>query len=111
MFRIGDGAPPAILIPSATRVVSLPLQSDLVAAETIFGATIAVLTAEWAKRTRPDNIEALTRAHLGLTVSTADQTIRLPEIPERPRQEDAIAQALQAMGIVQADPVLTGSAR
>src|SRR5690606_26142089 len=33
--------------------------------------TIAVLTAEWAKRTRPDNIEALTRAHLGLTVSAA----------------------------------------
>src|SRR5690606_21082290 len=48
MFRIGDGAPPAILIPSATRVVSLPLQSDLVAAETIFGATIAVLTGACA---------------------------------------------------------------
>ncbi len=70
--------------------------------------SIILLQTEWARLARPDRIEALAREHLGLGITTPEQTVKLSSLPRRPQTIDPIAQTIESLGLdaaEQADPI------
>lgn len=70
--------------------------------------TLGLLDTEWAILTRPERIERLARAHLGMAPATADQIVAADDLaarlPERPAIDpartsgDPIADMLKGLG-------------
>lgn len=53
--------------------------------------SIRVLRAEWSHLVQPERIDSLSRKHLGLDILTAEQIVRLAELPEGTNEPDPYA--------------------
>jgi cell division protein FtsL len=61
---------------------------------------INVLRAEYAHLSRPDRIQAIADASLGMQPLALNQIVNASELPERAAKVDSIGQKLEALGLI-----------